>query len=612
MKFPKQELDVDAYFNKIEALLNDSQCHIFIDTNIISQLYRLNEDARNDFYSWVDSCKERFHIPNWSVHEYSNRVTTQKTKDYLSELTKAKTYAKELNNISRFMRGYVGDSLLVGSVYEKDKERLFTDVDDIVNRFEIIANAINKNLVNHQQAVHKEVLDKLNCYTIDSDIFSIMQNLKSEQEFRFNCMLPPGYKDSDKPSNNAGDLIIWKEIIDFCKSEESNIKKAILVSRDNKPDMVYRPSKQSRGEKPNVKDIDKVSIAHESLVYEFKLATGSDDFYLINFYTLVQVLSSKYRDLATSFQIATEHENILDKATSLSCVDENIMGVDRSAESSTEQKKDAQIDQVDIADEKMKYSTSALADEFYDTTEGVQSINKCIEDLKSYNWYVQNPAINELMNLSLSFSKVADTRQNRDSFFVLGRNILQSADGASGSAIYFINHLALNLSNWRDIFKEAFIDGCLYEVFFDSMGQIRQKAFKASYFEEVVKHANKLDKPYLFDFINEQLQQKEEERFVPKVNSNKVYKFEFEFYEKDESDIFNEMKTKLLKINDRDVSETFISDYMASFSDVESIKQNLSTYYAIPVNDIELKPLPEEVKYIYYIDEDKYRDYISF
>lgn len=45
MKFPKQELDIDTYLQKIETLLKDDSCHIFIDTNIISQLYRLNEDA---------------------------------------------------------------------------------------------------------------------------------------------------------------------------------------------------------------------------------------------------------------------------------------------------------------------------------------------------------------------------------------------------------------------------------------------------------------------------------------------------------------------------------------------------------------------------------------
>lgn len=43
MRFPIQELDVDQYMQTIESLLNDNDCHLFIDTNIISQLYKLKE-----------------------------------------------------------------------------------------------------------------------------------------------------------------------------------------------------------------------------------------------------------------------------------------------------------------------------------------------------------------------------------------------------------------------------------------------------------------------------------------------------------------------------------------------------------------------------------------
>lgn len=39
MKFPKQELDIDNYQKDIKILLEDESCHIFIDTNIISQFH---------------------------------------------------------------------------------------------------------------------------------------------------------------------------------------------------------------------------------------------------------------------------------------------------------------------------------------------------------------------------------------------------------------------------------------------------------------------------------------------------------------------------------------------------------------------------------------------
>ena len=55
MRFPKQEIDVDAYLKDLSSLLTQDSCEIFIDTNIIYQLYRLNGDARKDVYRWIDS-----------------------------------------------------------------------------------------------------------------------------------------------------------------------------------------------------------------------------------------------------------------------------------------------------------------------------------------------------------------------------------------------------------------------------------------------------------------------------------------------------------------------------------------------------------------------------
>ena len=115
MRFPKAELDLDEYRQIIGNLLADEDCHLFIDTNIISQLYKLNDKAREDFFNWVSSVSSRFHIPSWVVHEYQKRYVSQKTKEYLTELENGDV-VKRLKNLSVFAKGYVSDSLLDGSV----------------------------------------------------------------------------------------------------------------------------------------------------------------------------------------------------------------------------------------------------------------------------------------------------------------------------------------------------------------------------------------------------------------------------------------------------------------------------------------------------------------
>ena len=90
MHFPIIELDKTRYLLAIKQLLEDADCHIFVDTNILSQLFKLNSSARQDFYNWVDNCGARFHIPNWVVLEYSKRVYGNMLADYVDELSEAK------------------------------------------------------------------------------------------------------------------------------------------------------------------------------------------------------------------------------------------------------------------------------------------------------------------------------------------------------------------------------------------------------------------------------------------------------------------------------------------------------------------------------------------
>ena len=77
-----------------------------------------------------------------------------------------------------------------------------------------------------------------------------------------------------------------------------------------------------------------------------------------------------------------------------------------------------------------KYSKAAIADDLFVDSNG-DSCHEIIKEIKSHNWYVQNPAIDRLNNQIVIAS-------DDDCLFVLGRNIYQAACGDSGSAISFI------------------------------------------------------------------------------------------------------------------------------------------------------------------------------
>lgn len=201
----------------ISGLLLNEECEIFIDTNIISQLYQLNDDARKDVYRWVDSLKRRLHIPVWCIQEYSKRVYKDSTKDYVAEMGKFKTYASDIKKITRIAKAFIGEKILKGTDYKGDKQSLFDDLDNLNALLDKVASAIKNNFNEHRKNVHKEIIDHLEKYSLKSDIYTLSTLADKVLESRFDSAIPPGFKDERKVSNAKGDLVIWMEVLEYCK-----------------------------------------------------------------------------------------------------------------------------------------------------------------------------------------------------------------------------------------------------------------------------------------------------------------------------------------------------------------------------------------------------------
>ena len=586
MKFPKQYIDISEYQSEVKALLGDNDCAIFIDTNILSQLYRLNDKARQDFYKWVESCGDRFHIPTWVIHEYSDKIYNGNIKDYLSELSKIKTYTKEFGNIADFVKGYVGESLLRGSAYQDKTEELKKDIDDIASTLERISKAITNNLTEHQNTVHEEIVKKLESKVLSSDIFSAVSNAGNIFSQRSHNRIPPGYKDSTKEENSAGDYIIWTEILQFCKN--NGVKKAILITRDMKTDIVYAPNTQVADGIPIKLDDKRIKIAKPCLIHEFYTKTQSDCFYVIDFKTFVKISASQYKDLALSFQLAIAEEEKENAVAKIEVVPNDDMKIEQKR---TELNKDKDtINEVVPKQDTMYYGT-AISDGQYDNESNIGCMDEIITQLKTYNWYVQNPAIDKIIKTQKL--NVQNTIENRSSIFVLGRNIVQAAEGSSGNAIMFMENISIYIKEWADVFKQAIIDGMLFEVFFNSEGKIRSNEFKAQFFEDIMTNAQKLSLTSPYKFINDKIS-KVDTRFVPSVGDDKEYTFVFKMDQNG--------KTTNLQCNGRDISNTFKRSWKYQFADKEEVNSALASYYGILMKNIKVDGI-DDVDVITYIEE---------
>ena len=176
----------------------------------------------------------------------------------------------------------------------------------------------------------------------------------------------------------------------------------------------------------------------------------------------------------------------------------------------------------------------------------------------------------------------------------MGRNLVQAAEGSSGNAIMFMENIHKYIRYWDDVFKKSLIDGMLFEVFFDSKGQIRPKEFKAQFFENIITNIKYLNLASPYDFINEKILGVNS-RFVPTVGDDKQYSFEFT--------IGLDGKTIKLECNGEDISETFKRSWDVNFASSDNIQGALSMYYGILSTNIQVLGIDEELKEVKYIEE---------
>lgn len=97
-------------------IIREQKCLVFVDTNILLWVFRLNALARKELLSWLEELSDcdRLFFPVWVVHEYNLQLSRgsdetlfpfkRPGKEVLSNLTLIKKYASLLAD-EQFLRG---------------------------------------------------------------------------------------------------------------------------------------------------------------------------------------------------------------------------------------------------------------------------------------------------------------------------------------------------------------------------------------------------------------------------------------------------------------------------------------------------------------------------
>lgn len=151
------------------------------------------------------------------------------------------------------------------------------------------------------------------------------------------------------------------------------------------------------------------------------------------------------------------------------------------------------------------YRDTALADAGF-LLDTAKTSHRIIKGLKSYNWYRQNDALSEL-------TAKAAAKMGINNLFVLGRNIYQAACGGAHIASHFIDNFVEKTNGFSAAKRKSLLDGMLFEVFFDSKAQPRNK-IKGGAFNELFALERVKTLRDSFDFISETLLASRSEFYV--------------------------------------------------------------------------------------------------
>lgn len=211
-------------FEDKEILWN--KCVFVFDTNVLLNLYRYTSNTRDTLLSAFDDLKERVWLPYQVAYEYA--------KNRFDVIYETVEKYKKLEKLQQdFIDQYIKELRL------KPSDESIEQLQDLIGTW--ITEQKEKNVL-VTQASDDKILGKV-LSIFDGKVgtpFSQeeLDAIYAEGKERYESQIPPGFCDSKKEkdgyANNAyGDLIVWKQIINFSTHGHKDI---IYVTHDQKKD----------------------------------------------------------------------------------------------------------------------------------------------------------------------------------------------------------------------------------------------------------------------------------------------------------------------------------------------------------------------------------------
>lgn len=269
--FPEAQKIFTETFKSAENIIQDGL--VVLDTNVLLVLFDATEKNISDIKSiYVKYKKEnRFFIPARVAREFANNRATR-IGDIFLQIRQIKD---KLNTGAFKINPYP-------ILEHSDDYKGLSDSFEIIRKQIAQSKTYLENLESQIQGwtwddsvsvAYKEIFTP----EIIIDVKRSKEEIEKDLLFRIEYKIAPGYKDSKKPDDGVGDLVIWQTLLELAKEKNKDL---LFVTNDQKNDWFYKQ--------------DKVGLYPKyELFDEFRRFTGGKSIAIVNFIKFLELSNAK-------------------------------------------------------------------------------------------------------------------------------------------------------------------------------------------------------------------------------------------------------------------------------------------------------------------------------
>jgi len=227
---------------------------IILDTNYLLEIVQLPTEAAKKYIKALEKMTDRIYIPYLVALEFNfNKSNVKKNK---------------VKNIQKYKQGIEKELSKVQEAVEKieqlgNDKKIFTEkLSKMVSEYntkimELVDSEISNSITKDEREIYEKLVKVIGNKIGGKYEQKWIDSVETEGRERYENKIPPGFNDSKKDdevnekrhydnlrySRKYGDLIIWKDILEYTK-KHTEFEKVIFVTNDGKSnkknDLLYK------------------------------------------------------------------------------------------------------------------------------------------------------------------------------------------------------------------------------------------------------------------------------------------------------------------------------------------------------------------------------------